>query len=86
MHHLRTALLLVLAAVLPLPAQELNGRFLDAAVDSVVAAHLESGAVAGITVAVARGDRLLHHEGYGHADLELDVPRPRRTPSTRSAR
>ena len=42
---------LALALALPagLPAQTLGGRFLDAAIDSVVADHLASGRVAGVT-------------------------------------
>jgi CubicO group peptidase (beta-lactamase class C family) len=69
---------LALALALPagLPAQTLGGRFLDAAIDSAVADHLASGRVAGVTVAVARGEDLLHLQGYGHADLELGVPTP----------
>lgn len=76
---MRTRLLvLLLLAGLPAtaPAQTLNGRFLDQAIDSVAAAHLAEGQVAGLTVAVARGDDLLHHESYGKADLELDVQMP----------
>ena len=59
-----------------LSAQTLGGRFLDAAVDSLVQEHLASGEVAGLTVAAARGDDLLHLEGYGRADLELGVRTP----------
>jgi CubicO group peptidase (beta-lactamase class C family) len=57
-------------------AQTLNGRFLDAAIDSVVAAHMEDGRVAGLSVAVARGGDVLHHESYGYADVELHVQTP----------
>ncbi len=59
-----------------LSAQTLNGRFLDAAVDSVVEAHLAGGQVPGLTVAIDQGGDLLHHQGYGHADLELGVLTP----------
>ncbi|HSG47053.1 MAG TPA: serine hydrolase domain-containing protein [Longimicrobiales bacterium] len=73
----RVAAMLALVAFAPsLSAQTLGDRFLGAAVDSVVAAHMESGPVAGLTVAVARGGTLLHHKAYGHADLELDVGTP----------
>ena len=65
---------LLLAA--DLSAQTLNGRFLDAAVDSIVEAHMAGGQVAGLTVAIDRGGDLLHHQGYGHADLELGVQTP----------
>jgi CubicO group peptidase (beta-lactamase class C family) len=69
-------LLLALAIPVGGSAQTLDGRFLDAAVDSLVDDHLGSGQVAGLTVAVARGKDLLHLQGYGHADLEWGVPTP----------
>ena len=61
----------------PARAQTLGDRFLDAAVDSLVESHLASGEVAGLTVAVDRAGDLLHLQGYGYADLELEVPTPR---------
>lgn len=60
-----------------LDAQTLDGRALDAAVDSLVRAHMADGRVAGLTVAVSRGGDLLHLEGYGMADVELDARTPR---------
>lgn len=67
-------------AVQPVPgglaAQTLGGRFLDAVVDSIAEAHLASGQVPGFTVAAARGDDLLHNQGYGHADLEFGILTP----------
>ena len=71
---------LALVVALGTPAlhgQSLEGRFLDAAIDSLVAEHLAHGDVAGLTVAVSRGGTLLHHEPYGSADLELDGRTPR---------
>lgn len=50
-----------------------KGRLVSA-LDSTAAAHAADSTVAGVTVAVVRrGDTLLY-DGYGQADLELDVP------------
>lgn len=77
-HIFATSLTLLLCALPASPAagQTLGDRFLEAAVDSVVQAHMEGGQVAGLTVAVARGGTLLHLRGYGAADLELDARTP----------
>lgn len=57
-------------------AQALDGRFLDRAIDSIAAAHLADGTVAGLTVGVMRDGVLLHHRSYGYADLEMSVRTP----------
>lgn len=57
-------------------AQALDGRFLDRAIDSIAAAHLADGTVAGLTVGVMRDGVVLHHRAYGYADLELAVRTP----------
>lgn len=45
-----------------------------ARIDSLVEAYRRDHVVAGVSVAVARGDRLLFSQGYGLADVELSVP------------
>jgi CubicO group peptidase (beta-lactamase class C family) len=45
-------------------------------VDSIVHAALSEGEAAGMSVAVARGDRIVAGGAYGSAELELDVPTP----------
>lgn len=70
---------LVATLVLPIPpasGQALDGRFLDRAVDSIAAAHLADGTVAGLTIGVMREGVVLHHRAYGYADLELAVRTP----------
>jgi D-alanyl-D-alanine carboxypeptidase len=47
---------------------------LEAAVDSVAESALGEGAVPGLSIAVARGRRILLAKGYGFADLEEKVP------------
>jgi CubicO group peptidase (beta-lactamase class C family)/pimeloyl-ACP methyl ester carboxylesterase len=44
--------------------------------DSIAAAPVRAGAVAGLAVAVIRGRDTLLMRGYGSADLALDVPMP----------
>ncbi|MDB4876694.1 MAG: Penicillin-binding protein 4 [Gemmatimonadetes bacterium] len=70
------------AALLAFPsitsAQTRDPGRVQAAVDSIVAAALAGGRVAGMSVAVVRGADTLVLKGYGRADLELDVPTPPR--------
>jgi CubicO group peptidase (beta-lactamase class C family) len=48
----------------------------SAALDSAARAHAGDSTVAGVAVAVVRGADTLLLDGYGHADLEHDVPTP----------
>jgi D-alanyl-D-alanine carboxypeptidase len=43
-------------------------------VDSIVENEIASGEVAGVTVAVMRGDRMVVNRGYGFADLARGIP------------
>lgn len=47
-----------------------------AAIDSIAQAPIKTGRAAGMSVAVVRGADTIVLRGYGHADLELDVPTP----------
>lgn len=47
---------------------------LIARLDSIAAAPVKSGAIAGLAVAVVKGRDTLLHKGYGFADLENQVP------------
>jgi CubicO group peptidase (beta-lactamase class C family) len=49
---------------------------LASAIESIVNAPIKSGKVAGMSVAVAQHGRTLLSQGYGLADLELNVPTP----------
>jgi CubicO group peptidase (beta-lactamase class C family) len=73
----RTALVAACAAMpSALAAQRADRARIEAVTDSVVAAALATGQVAGMSVAVVRGRDTLVLKGYGRADLELDVPTP----------
>ena len=79
MHRLvRTMLTAAAVAVstAPLAAQRPDRARLQAVTDSIVAAALATGNVAGMSVAVMRGRDTLVFKGYGVADLEFDVPTP----------
>ena len=54
-----------------------RGRIV-AFVDSMAAAMLKTGPLAGMTVGVARGRDTILLKGYGSADIELSVPTPDR--------
>lgn len=60
----------------PLVAQRPDRARIEALTDSVVAAALATGQVAGMSVAVVRDRDTLVLKGYGRADLEFDVPTP----------
>ncbi|HWZ44545.1 MAG TPA: serine hydrolase [Candidatus Saccharimonadales bacterium] len=47
---------------------------LSADLDSIAMQVIAQQKVAGASVLVARGDRILLHKGYGFADLEVDAP------------
>ncbi len=47
-----------------------------ARIEEVAAAAVRDGSVAGLTIAVARGPRIVLERHYGRADLELDTPLP----------
>lgn len=49
-------------------------RALFSAVDSIAARALARGPIAGLSIAVVRGDSLIVSQGYGFADLEHRVP------------
>lgn len=77
----RALSLLVLAAgavARTLPAQTTDRARVQAAVDSMAAAALGTGRLAGITIGVVQGRDTLVLRPYGKADLELDVPTPPR--------
>lgn len=59
--------------------QPTNFPDLEHRVDSVVQTHLDSNRIAGLTIAVAKGDSILLHKSYGYADLGLRVASPRNT-------
>ncbi|NIM50753.1 MAG: serine hydrolase [Gemmatimonadales bacterium] len=63
-------------AIQPLDAQQRDRAALIAAIDSIVMEPVDSGKVAGISVAVVRGADTLRIKGYGYADLEFEVPTP----------
>jgi CubicO group peptidase (beta-lactamase class C family) len=60
----------------PLAAQRPDRARIEAVTDSVVAAALATGQVAGMSVAIVRDRDTLVLKGYGRADLEFDVPTP----------
>ena len=71
-------LCLALGGVL-LPLRAAAGRapgddVLIAQVDAVAAHAIEKAGAAGLSIAVARGDRVILDKGYGKADLENGVP------------
>jgi D-alanyl-D-alanine carboxypeptidase len=67
----RNALGLVLLA--SLPAGPAPGQGLPARLDSIAKAVVARERVAGASVLVKRGDRVLLHRGYGFADLGLEA-------------
>lgn len=74
----RLGLMAVLALVTPASAQAPDSLVLRR-VDSLAAAAIAQGPLAGLSIAVARGDRIVMARGYGHADLEHRTPA---TPAT----
>jgi len=60
-------------------AQEPDRSRLEAVADSMAAAALAQPVTPGVSVAVARSGEIVFARGYGHADVELDVPASPRT-------
>ena len=74
-------LMLVLIASAPATASGVAAQIQDrarlvAALDSAAQAHVAHAMVAGVSVAVLRGNDTLLHKGYGFADLEWSLPTP----------
>ena len=70
---------LVALSIAPVPlrlaaAQAPTDDALIARIDDLAAKELAKPGAVGLSVAVARGDRVIHEKGYGKADLELGVP------------
>lgn len=63
-----------LLLVSPLAAQAPDAVTLARRVDSLATSAIEKGPLAGLGIAIARGDRILVAKGYGFADLENRVP------------
>ncbi|HEX9166932.1 MAG TPA: serine hydrolase domain-containing protein, partial [Gemmatimonadales bacterium] len=75
-----TRLGLMAVAVLAAPAAaQVPDSVVLRRVDSLAAAAIAQGPLAGLSIAVARGDRIVVARGYGHADLEHRTPA---TPAT----
>jgi D-alanyl-D-alanine carboxypeptidase len=78
----RAALLLIVLFILGIAAigtqrasaQSVSDDALIAKVDILAARALEKPGAVGLSVAVARGERLVLNKGYGKADLEHNVP------------
>ena len=75
------ALMLVLMASAAATAADATAQIQDrtrlvAALDSAAQAHVAHAMVAGVSVAVFRGNDTLLHKGYGFADLEWSLPTP----------
>jgi CubicO group peptidase (beta-lactamase class C family) len=64
----------IVMLALPAGAQRPARAALQRTVDSLVAAALSEGPVAGISVALVRGSDSVVMKGYGFADIENDVP------------
>ncbi len=58
----------------PAAAQAPTDEALIGRIDALAAETLAHPGAAGLSIAVARGDRILLNKGYGQADLELGVP------------
>jgi CubicO group peptidase (beta-lactamase class C family) len=43
-------------------------------IDAIVRSAMEEGPIAGVSVVVARGSRIVHQGGYGFADVENQIP------------
>lgn len=70
---------LVTLSIAPVPlrlaaAQAPTDDALIARIDDLAAKELAKPGAVGLSVAVARGDRVIHEKGYGKAALELGVP------------
>ena len=72
------AALLALVTALPAAAQSRDPARIAAAVDAPIQRALQSGRLAGATIAVVKGRDTLLMKTYGRADVEHDVPTPDR--------
>lgn len=71
----RTVLLALSLLIAPLAgAQSITDAELAAKVDAIAAKSLARPNTVGLSIAVARGDRLILAKGYGKADLEFAAP------------
>jgi CubicO group peptidase (beta-lactamase class C family) len=61
------------AAWLAWPVSEARAG-LEGEIDAIVRQAIADGPIAGMSVAVARGGRVVHAKGYGYADLENELP------------
>lgn len=52
---------------------------LEQKVDSLIKMHIDSSRIAGLTIAVAKGDSMLFSKSYGYAELEFKVASPQNT-------
>src|SRR5258708_5610816 len=68
---LLTLVVTLYAAVL---AHAQSGEVAVSDLDSIARQVIAQQKVAGASVLVARGDRILLHKGYGFADLEVEAP------------
>lgn len=59
-------------------AQAADASKLASAVKNTVNSAVQAGRIAGVSIAVVRGQDTLLNQAYGKADLELDVPMPDR--------
>lgn len=73
-HPLFSGTVALLLAQQSVAAQQRPDHGLTRAVDSVAHAWLRAGPIAGMSVALVRGSRVLLVRGYGFADLENQVP------------
>ena len=72
---IRSALIALSVLIAPTArAQSISDAELAAKVDAIAAKSLARPNTVGLSIAVARGDRLILAKGYGKADLEFDIP------------
>ena len=69
-----TVALTLAISVRDLPGQAPHRGATIAAIDSLVAGYIESGYLAGVSIAVAHGRDMILAKGYGYANLEYRVP------------
>jgi CubicO group peptidase (beta-lactamase class C family) len=58
----------------PRGTADISAAEMEAFFDDYLASQMEANHVAGATVAVVQGDRVLFTKGYGYADVESNVP------------
>jgi len=67
-------LLFFASTTLPCWAQAKDGKPIATIVSDLVTKEIDSGRGVGMTVAVAKGNEIIHQKGYGLVDLENSVP------------